>query len=186
MPLCCVNLSSAALGDPGFPRYVQSELKRSNVVGNNLCFEITEPDLINRQGEVQALMAVLKPLGCRFTADGFGSVKVSFAPFKELKFDFLKIDGSIIQNILRERSDLARTRAIVLACQKTGIRAIAAFVETDDTLAKLIEIGVDYAQGFGIGRPQPLAKFHHRALEIQHLPHCGQPPQLRTAIASVS
>jgi EAL domain-containing protein (putative c-di-GMP-specific phosphodiesterase class I) len=83
---------------------------------------------------------------------------VLFAPFKDLKFDFLKIDGIIIQNILKERSALAKTKAIVLACQKIGVCTIAELVETEATIAQLREIGVDYMQGFGISRPAPLAQ----------------------------
>jgi EAL domain-containing protein (putative c-di-GMP-specific phosphodiesterase class I) len=158
MPLYCVNLSSVSLCDPGFPRYVQSELERCDIPGGGLCFEITELDLIRHHREVGAVISMLRPLGCRFTVDGFGGIKVSFAPFRDLKFDFLKIDGVIIQNILRERSDLAKTKAIVLACRKIGVRTIAALVESDDTIAKLREIGIDYAQGFGISRPAPLAQ----------------------------
>ena len=158
MPLCCVNLSSAGLCDAGFPLYVQSELERYGVPGNRLCFEIAELDVINHSRDVQALMAMLKPRGCRFTADSFGSVRVSFAPFKHLSFDFLKIAGIIIQNILRERSDFAKTVAIVMACRKMGIRSIAEFVESADVLTKLRKIGVDYVQGFGIGKPASLAQ----------------------------
>jgi EAL domain-containing protein (putative c-di-GMP-specific phosphodiesterase class I) len=159
MPLCCVNLSCASLRDPEFPRYVQSELERSNIPGSGLCFEVTELDLIHHHHDAQALMSILRPLGCRFTVDGFvGSSEVLFAPFKDLKFDFLKIDGIIIQNILKERSALAKTKAIVLACQKIGVCTIAELVETEATIAQLREIGVDYMQGFGISRPAPLAQ----------------------------
>ena len=103
-------------------------------------------------------MRTLRPLRCRFTLDAFGGTKVSFTPLKDLKFDFLKIDGNIIQNILNDRSEFAKTRAIVLACSKIGTRTIAGFVESDETVVKLREIGVDYVQGFGIGRPQPLGE----------------------------
>ena len=157
MPLCCVNLSSASLGDAGFAQYVESELERTSLPGSGLCFEVTELDLISRHHDVEMLMNALQPLGCRFSADGFGGVKVSFAPFRDLKFDFLKIDGTIIQNMLKDRSDLAKTKAIVLACRKIGVRTIAQLVETDETIAKLREIGVQYVQGFGISRPAPLA-----------------------------
>jgi EAL domain-containing protein (putative c-di-GMP-specific phosphodiesterase class I) len=156
MPLYCVNISTASLRDAGFPRYVQSELERCNIPGGGLCFEITELDLIRHHAGVRALINMLAPLGCRFSVDGFGGVKVWFEPFKDLKFDFLKIDGSIIRNILTESSNLAKAKAIVLACRKIGMRTIAEFVETDETVAILREIGVDYAQGFGIGRPAAL------------------------------
>ena len=159
MPLCCVNLSSTSLCDPAFASYVQSELKHSNISGKGLCFELAELDLIRHHHNVQALMSLLRPLGCRFTVEAFvGSDEVSFAPFKDLKLDFLKIDGIIIQNILTDSFALAKTKAIVLACQQLGVRTIAELVETEATVAQLRKIGVDYIQGFGISRPAPLAQ----------------------------
>jgi len=153
MPLYCVNVCGDTLDDAGFAHFVQGETERYCIPAGNLCFEIAEPDLLDHYRGVRTLMRALKPLGYRFTADAFGSVKISFAPFKELRFDFVKIDGAIIQNVLREESDVARTRAIALACRKVGARTIAEFVESDETLARLRDLGVDYAQGFGVATP---------------------------------
>ncbi|MBI4192294.1 MAG: EAL domain-containing protein [Betaproteobacteria bacterium] len=158
MPLYCVNLAGSSLCDPEFALYVRAELRRQKFTAGNLCFELAEPDVIDHHAAAQAFMGALRPLGCRFTLDAFGSTKVSFAPLKGLTLDFLKIDGIIIQNILQDPAELARTRAIVLASHKIGMRAIAEFVESEETLAKLREIGVDYAQGFGIGKPGPIAE----------------------------
>jgi PAS domain S-box-containing protein len=158
LPLYCVNLAAASLCEPEFALYVRSELQRQQFPAANLCFELAEPDVINHHAAAQAFMGALKPLGCRFTLDAFGSTKASFAPLRGLTLDFLKIDGVIIQNLLQDPAELARTRAIVLASHKIGMRAIAEFVESGDTLAKLREIGVDYAQGFGIGKPGPIAE----------------------------
>jgi EAL domain-containing protein (putative c-di-GMP-specific phosphodiesterase class I) len=105
---------------------------------------------------VQRFINALKPMGCRFTADAFGSVKTSFTHLKGLALDFIKIDGVIIQNLLRDPAALAKARAICTVCGKVGLATIAEFVESDETLAKLREIGIDYAQGFGIARPEPL------------------------------
>ena len=157
-PMCCVNLSSDALLNPGFSVYVRSQLKHQGVPGSRLCFEITEPDAIAHPEAALQFIRALKPQGCRFTLDNFGSVKVSFAHIKDLPIDYLKIDGSIIQNIITSPSDLARARAISLTCQRLGIRAIAQSVEGKAVLAKLTEIGFDYAQGFGIAHPGPLTK----------------------------
>lgn len=186
MPLCCINLSSATLSDAAFPHYVRNELKRNNIAGSNLCFEIHELDLIKQQREIHALMAPLKPLGCCFTADGFGSMNTSFTQFQDLKFDFLKLDGSIVQNIVGEQSDLAEASDIVRACRKTGIRTIAGFVETNETLAKLKELGIDHAQGFGIDRPKPLAQFHNPPLELRHILNGGVQQPMHAAINAAS
>ena len=156
-PMCCVNLSIDALLNPEFSVYVRSQLKHLGVSGSRLCFEITEPDAIAHPEAAIKFIRALKPQGCRFTLDNFGSVKVTFAHIKDLPIDYLKIDGSIIQNIITSPSDLARARAISLTCQRLGIRAIAQSVEGKAVLAKLTEIGFDYAQGFGIAHPAPLA-----------------------------
>lgn len=158
MPLYCVNIATASLSEPQFASDVRDELQRSKFPPANLCFELAEPDVISHRAEAHALMDVLRPLGCRFTLDAFGSSKVSFAPLKGLAFDFLKIDGVIIQNVLIDPANLAKIRAIASASHKMGMHTIAEFVESDDTRAKLREIGVDYAQGFGIGRPGPIAQ----------------------------
>jgi PAS domain S-box-containing protein len=157
-PLYCVNLSPTTLCDAGFPRYLKRQLEYFVMPARNLCFEIAEFDLINNHAQVKLLMDAVKPLGCGFTVDGFGGTKVSFAPLKDLSFDFLKMDGAVTQNILSERSDFAKTRSIVLACEKIGVHTIAGFVESEEMLAMLREIGVDYAQGFSIGKPGPLAQ----------------------------
>jgi EAL domain-containing protein (putative c-di-GMP-specific phosphodiesterase class I) len=156
-PMCCVNLSMESLLNPDFSIYVRSQLKQQGVAGSRLCFEITEPDAIAHPEAALQFIRALKPQGCRFTLDNFGSVKVSFAHIKDLPIDYLKIDGSIIQNIITSPSDLARARAISLTCQRLGLRAIAQSVESKNVQAKLAEIGFDYAQGFGIAHPGPLA-----------------------------
>jgi EAL domain-containing protein (putative c-di-GMP-specific phosphodiesterase class I)/PAS domain-containing protein len=158
VPLYCVNISEAALCNPEFTRFVHSELQSPGVPENMLCFEIGEPEVINHHAHAQRFINALKPAGCRFTLDAFGGAKVSFSYLRGLAIDFIKIDGVIIQNILRDPTELARARAINTVCQKTGMHSIAEFVETREVLDKLREIGVDYVQGFGIARPEPLAK----------------------------
>ena len=157
MPLYCLNVSNSTLRDRGFANHIRGQLEHWRLSGNRLCFEISAAALAEQETDVSILMDQLKPLGCRFTVDGFGSQKVSFSPFRRLRFDFLKIDGVVVSDILRDPSGLAKARAIVLACQKLGISTIAQFVEDETARAKLKEIGVDYVQGFGIDRPGPLA-----------------------------
>ena len=97
----------------------------------------------------------LKPLGCRFTLDGFGRSGIGFDHVKTLPLDFLKIDGSIILQILRVPEALAKVRAIQRVCKVIGIRTIAEMVESDNSLERLRAVEVDYAQGFGIDKPRP-------------------------------
>lgn len=158
MPLYCVNIATASLNDADFAAYVRDQLDRHKYSAANLCFEIAELDAVNHHPQVKAFMTSLKPTGCRFTLDSFGSVKASVGPLKELPLDFLKIDGMIIANMLNEPSDLAKVKAIVKIAQNIGMRTIAELVESDETIAKLRELGVDYAQGFGIDKPGPIAQ----------------------------
>jgi EAL domain-containing protein (putative c-di-GMP-specific phosphodiesterase class I) len=157
MPMMCVNLSTASIKDRGFAKFVREELHKTGYPPRALCFELGEPDVIALHKETQDFITAIKP-GCRVTLDAFGSVKVSFAHLTGLAIDFIKIDGVITQNIIREPSELAKARAISLACQKIGVRTIAEFVETKEMFEKLREIGVDYVQGFGIARPEPITK----------------------------
>ena len=157
VPLFCVNLSDAAISNPEFARYVRTEIHRTKFPPSRLCFEIDELETISNHDNVARFIAALKPAGCRFTADAFGSVKLSFSQLSGLALDFIKIDGVIIQNMFKTPGDLNKLRAIVSVCQKLGVRTIAEFVEDDRTMEKLREIGIDYAQGFGIARPGPIA-----------------------------
>lgn len=155
-PFYCVNLSAAALLNPEFPEFVAKQLTERKFNGGSLCFEIAEPDVIAQRTEVYGLMAKLKPLGCRFTVDAFGSVKVSFAPLEGLAFDYIKIDGVIVQNLRKDPAQMVKAHALTKVCRKLGIHTIAEFVENQETLELLRAMGVEYVQGFGIGAPEPL------------------------------
>lgn len=170
MPLYCINVSAASLRDRGFANHVRAQLQHWDLAGSRLCFEIHHGTFAEQELDIAILMERLKPLGCRFTVDGFGSHKVSFAPFRQLPFDYLKIDGSIISQILSSTAELAKAKAIVLACRKSGMRTVAQFVEDDATRAKLAEIGVDYVQGFGIEKPGPLAVMESTAAHLAGSP----------------
>ena len=157
MPLFGVTVSSASVRDPRFAAYVCAALEQRKIPAGRLCIEISHNDLVTQEAEVAQLMTTLKPLGCRFALDGFGSQKISFVPFRTLQFDFFKIDGSIVTRITRERSYLAKAHAISMACQRLGVRTVAQSVEDEETRVKLISIGIDYAQGFAVAAPEPLS-----------------------------
>lgn len=157
-PLMCINLSDTSLSNPEFASFVRHELQRPGFAAHTLCFEISDIEAINNHANVRRFISALKPTGCRFTMDAFGSVKVSFSHLKGLAVDFIKVDGVIIQNILKNPADLAKLRAIATVCRKISVRSIAEFVESGETLDKLRELDIDYAQGFGIARPEPITK----------------------------
>jgi EAL domain-containing protein (putative c-di-GMP-specific phosphodiesterase class I) len=156
MPLYAVNLSEATLRDTGFAQHVRAQLEHWKLEGNRLCFELDPGVLAEQENDVSVLMAELSPLGCRFAIDGFGRHKVSFTAFRQLRFDYVKIDGSIISEIVSNKTELGKVRAIVLACNRIGVRTIAQSVEHHAAREMLREIGIDYVQGFGIENPGPL------------------------------
>lgn len=156
LPMMCVNVSTPALNSTAFTNLVRSELNRSGYPPRALCFEIDERDIIEHSGSAHRFVAALKP-DCRIMVDNFGGVRVSFSHLAGLAVDFLKIDGAIVQNIHRDPTELIKAWAINLACQKVGMRTVAKFVETRETLDMLREIEIDYVQGFGIARPVPIS-----------------------------
>jgi EAL domain-containing protein (putative c-di-GMP-specific phosphodiesterase class I) len=158
LPMLCINVSRPALKSTSFLGAVREELNASGVPPRTICFEINERDVIEHRANAEAFIAALKPLGCRFTIDAFGSVRVSFSYLEGLAFDFLKIDGILIDSIHQGTLGLATVKAINIVCREVGIRTIAEFVESKSTLDKMREIGVDYVQGFGISRPEPISK----------------------------
>jgi EAL domain-containing protein (putative c-di-GMP-specific phosphodiesterase class I) len=157
LPLMCVNLSGETFEDKSFLPFLAEQLDQSGLPRRSLCFEVNETDIIEYRRRAQDFVAAVRPR-CRVTLDSFGSVKVSFRHLAGLTVDFIKIDGVITQDIVRDPAALAKVRAINAASQKLGIRTIAEFVETEETLDKLREVGVDYVQGFGVARPEPISK----------------------------
>ena len=157
LPLLCINLARASIEDRSFPEFVARELQQSGVPGQALCFEIADNDAIACMSDAARLARELKPMGCRFSLDGFGRLGVVFDNIKTLPLDFLKIDGSIILQILRVPEAQAKVRAIQRVCKVIGIRTIAEMVESDEVKERLRAVEIDCAQGFGIAQPRPFS-----------------------------
>jgi diguanylate cyclase (GGDEF)-like protein/PAS domain S-box-containing protein len=151
-----VNLSGASLGDPAFSDYIQAELIETGIPPAWICFEITETTAIANLTSAAKFMREVKNLGCRFSLDDFGSGMSSFSYLKHLPVDFLKIDGSFVQDITTDPIDRAMVVSINEIGHLMGLQTIAEFVENDSILQELRNIGVDYAQGYGLARPAPL------------------------------
>jgi diguanylate cyclase (GGDEF)-like protein/PAS domain S-box-containing protein len=154
--LCAINLSGHSLNDETFLDFVHRQFEEFPIPPEKICFEITETVAIANLSRTAAFMNVLKDRGCRFSLDDFGSGLSSFAYLKNLPVDFLKIDGAFVKDILHDPLDQALVKSISEVGHVMGKRIIAEFVEDEATLMKLREIGVDYAQGYGIARPRPL------------------------------
>ena len=156
LSVCSINLSGHSLSNEEFQLFVENLLQKTKVPPNKICFEITETAAIANLSRVIRFITRLKEKGCRFALDDFGSGLSSFAYLKNLPVDYLKIDGMFVMDILDDPIDLAMVRSINEIGQLMGKETIAEFVENDHVRDKLIDIGVDYAQGFAVGVPVPI------------------------------
>lgn len=153
-----VNVSTATIADNSFPEFLQLTLMEYGVPGAVLCFEIPNTELISKPLVVTAFAQRVRECGCQLAISGFGHDRISFDHIRGFRVEFLKIDGGIIFNILRDPVELAKITAINNVARKIGVKTIAELVENEETVAKLGEVGIDFAQGFGISRPLPLAR----------------------------
>ena len=152
-----INVSGATIIDPGFPEFLQLTLLEYGVAGTALCFEIPESELAARTTEVAEFARQVRQCGCCVALSGFGRDRVLFDLIRGFQVEFLKIDGSLILNILHDPVKLAKVTALNQVAKKIGVKTVAELVESEETIVKLREIGIDFAQGFGISRPRPLA-----------------------------
>ncbi|HSR65346.1 MAG TPA: EAL domain-containing protein, partial [Xanthomonadaceae bacterium] len=157
--LCAINLSAGALLDEGFVGFVAERLHRSSFPADRLCFEITETSAMRDPNRAQRVIDDLRALGCRFALDDFGTGFCSFGHLRALDVDYIKIDGSFVRDM--ETSPLAAevVRSITRIAHMLHKRTIAEHTESESVRAALAALGVDYAQGFAIDRPQPLAHY---------------------------
>lgn len=153
-----INISVQTIGDPEFPGFVASELRSRQVPPAALTFEIEESSVLARVESAAQFAAAMKALGCKVAIDGFGQRSVSFGPLKTLRVDFVKVDGSIVRNLLRSSVAEQKLKAVVRVGETIGVGVIAECVEENDVLARLRALNVGYAQGFGIARPAPIAQ----------------------------
>ncbi len=156
LPMCCINLSGASLANEEFLVFMQEQLEQSGVPAGRICFEITETTAIANLSKAMTLMETLKARGCLFALDDFGSGISSFGYLKNLPVDYLKIDGMFVKDIAEDPIDYAMVKSINEIGQVMGMKTIAEFVENDGIKRMLQAIGVNYAQGYGLGKPEPL------------------------------
>ena len=153
---CTINLSGHSLNDEHFLEFVTEKLAQSGIVGEKICFEITETAAVANLSQAVHFIRTLKLSGCRFALDDFGSGMSSFAYLKNLPVDFLKIDGSFVRDIIDDPVDLAMVEAVNKVGHVMGIKTIAEFVENDKVLERLKKMGVDYVQGYGVAIPRAI------------------------------
>lgn len=155
--LCGLNLSAASLGDALLPAYVRERAAHHGISLDGICFEITETAAIGNLAQAAVFIRQLQGMGCRFALDDFGAGMSSFTYLKHLPAEYLKIDGSFVREMLNDPVNLVMVEAIQRIGHAMGKRTIAEYVENEALLERLRALGVDYAQGYGVGLPMPFA-----------------------------
>jgi diguanylate cyclase (GGDEF)-like protein/PAS domain S-box-containing protein len=156
-----INLSGISLSEPGFGDYIVDQFVKYDVSPGQICFEITETAVIANLPKAQIFMQRLKEIGCKFSLDDFGSGLSSFGYLKSLPVDYLKIDGLFVRDIANNPVNHAMVRAINDVGHIMNIKTIAEYVEDEETLRTVREIGIDYAQGHAVGRVRSLTLAEH-------------------------
>jgi PAS domain S-box-containing protein len=151
-----INLSGRSVGDPRLTDEVERRITRYDVNPGQLPIEITETALIGNLSEARRFADRVRDLGCELALDDFGSGYASFRYLRIFPIDLVKIDGEYVVELVGNPQDQVLVRALVQVCQAYGIRTVAEFVQDEPTLRLLRELGVDYVQGYLIGRPEPL------------------------------
>ncbi|MBC7943726.1 MAG: EAL domain-containing protein [Burkholderiales bacterium] len=159
--LYAINLSGTSISDLHFLEFVIDQFESTGTPPQAICFEITETAAIANLNRANEFMLTLKQMGCHFSLDDFGSGLSSFGYLKNLPVDYIKIDGGFVKDIADDAVDHAMVEAIMRIARVMDIKTIAEFVENGRILAKLREIGVDYAQGFDVHVPEPLIDLSH-------------------------
>jgi EAL domain-containing protein (putative c-di-GMP-specific phosphodiesterase class I) len=160
---CSINLSGLSLSDDDFLTFVTTEITEHQLPPCKICFEVTESAAIADLSGATRFIDVLRRVGCRFALDDFGSGLSSFTYLKSLPVEYLKIDGIFVKDIVVDPINRELVRAINQVGHVMGKKTIAKLVEDEATLAILRDIGVDYAQGFAIDKPQRVAYTSRRA-----------------------
>jgi EAL domain-containing protein (putative c-di-GMP-specific phosphodiesterase class I) len=151
-----VNLSGKSISDPRVAAFIEEAISDAGIDPSCLVFELTETTAITNIEDAKAFAHRLRIRGCRLALDDFGAGFGSFYYLKNFPFDYFKIDGDFIRGIVASPMDQLLVEAIVGIAQGMGKKTIAEFVPDDDTRRLLERSGVDYAQGYHVGRPKPL------------------------------
>lgn len=150
-----INLSGTTFNDPRFTDWVRNQIVDAGIPPGTIGFELTETAAIADLARATEFIAAMQELGCAISLDDFGSGVSSFAYLKTLQVDYLKIDGAFVRNAARDHIDSAMVEAIHRVGSVMGIPTIAEFVEDEQTAEAMRALGINYAQGFGLHRPEP-------------------------------
>ncbi len=152
-----INISGETLADLQFLEFVVECLDSTGVAPSQVCFEISEGAVVANLDHARRFVGVLHGMGCQFALDDFGSGVGSFSNLKNLPMDYLKIDGSFMRNLAGDSVNQAMVAAMIKLARTLNFKVIAEQVEDAAALEAVRRMGVDYVQGFAVGRPQPLS-----------------------------
>ncbi|VAW87481.1 diguanylate cyclase/phosphodiesterase (GGDEF & EAL domains) with PAS/PAC sensor(s) [hydrothermal vent metagenome] len=165
LSMCSVNLSGLSLCDDQFIQYVEEMIAEYKIPTNKLCFEITETAAISNLNQANIFVTAMRRHGCLFALDDFGSGMSSYAYLKHLEVDFLKVDGLFVRDVLHDPIDRAMVKSINEVGHIFGLKTIAEYVENEEILEEMREIGLDFIQGYVNGKPASLDE-----LKLSELP----------------
>ena len=160
---CAINLTAASLVDEGFGLFLYHRVRNSRLPAYKLCFEVTETSAVRDLARAQGLISKMRSLGCAFALDDFGTGFCSFNYLRSLDVDYFKIDGSFVRDLESSPLSMAVIRSITDIAHVLNKQTIAEHTENEAILAALRDLGVDFAQGFGIHQPEPIEKYFSSA-----------------------
>jgi diguanylate cyclase (GGDEF)-like protein/PAS domain S-box-containing protein len=152
-----VNIAGQTLGDSEFLEFVVECFDHTGAAPSDICFEVTESSVFANLDHAQRFIGVLHGMGCEFALDDFGSGFSSFSTLKTLPMDYLKIDGSFIKNLAGDTVNQAMVTAMIELSRSLNFRVVAEQVEDQLSLDTVTGMGIDFVQGYIVGRPQPLS-----------------------------
>jgi EAL domain-containing protein (putative c-di-GMP-specific phosphodiesterase class I) len=152
-----INCSGQSLSDDSFGDFLLSALESSGLDPGLFCFELTETATIMNLARAEVLMRRLRRLGCGIALDDFGTGLSSLSYLRQLPVTMLKIDGSFVRDILKDSRAESMVQAIAQLARSMSLTTVAEYVETEEIRARVATLGVDFAQGFALGRPEPFA-----------------------------
>jgi EAL domain-containing protein (putative c-di-GMP-specific phosphodiesterase class I) len=158
IPRFTINVSGQTLRDAAFPAFAAAELRAARIAMDAVMFEIDESDVLARPEAAAGFASAVRAYGGGVLIDGFCRRAVSFAPFKDLRPHFVKVDGSVTRKLLANEVAQTKVKAVVRVADALGIGVVAECVEEQDLLARLKALDVGFAQGFGVYQPQPIER----------------------------
>ncbi len=173
-----INLSGQSLQDEAFLPFVVDTIKNSRISPKVLCFELTETATVGNLERAQSFLRALQDLGCQFALDDFGTGVSSLSYLKDLSVNYLKIDGSFVRDSITNTRSESMIKAIAQLAKAMGMETVAEYVETDALRVRMADLGVDYGQGFAMGKHQPLEQLLEELAVFEATVKVGAPARL--------